>query len=85
MVSKLSRLPALKTALESDVIKNDPLLSGSAEQMTYGSPMPVVLEMRCNWDSLKPEMQAVLADQESAEDAAAKAQSAAEKCVADLQ
>jgi len=85
MVSKLSRLPALKSALESDVIKNDPLLSGSAEQMTYGSPMPVVLEMRCNWDSLKPEMQAVLADTESAEDAAAKAQSAAEKCVADLQ
>jgi arabinogalactan oligomer / maltooligosaccharide transport system substrate-binding protein len=85
MVKKLSRLPALKTALASDLITKDPILSGSALQMTYGTPMPVVTEMRCNWDGMKPEMQAVLAQQETPAEAAPKMQAAAEKCVADLQ
>jgi len=85
MVKKLSRLPALKTALQNDLITKDPILSGSALQMTYGTPMPVVTEMRCNWDGMKPEMQAVLADQETPADAAPKMQAAAEKCVTDLE
>ena len=46
--------------------------------------MPVVLEMRCNWDSMKPEMNAVLADQKSAEDAAEAMQQAADACVQGL-
>lgn len=85
MVKKLSRLPALKTALENDLITKDPILSGSAMQMSYGTPMPVVTEMRCNWDGMKPEMQAVLADQETPADAAPKMQAAADKCIADLE
>lgn len=85
MVKKLSRLPALESALQNDLITKDPILAGSAEQMQYGTPMPVVVEMRCIWDSAKPEMQAVLADQETAENAAPKMQSSAEKCIADLQ
>lgn len=85
MYKTLARLPGLKTALASEEIANDPLLAGSAEQMTYGTPMPTVLEMRCNWDSMKPEMQAVLADQKSAEDAALAMQTAADACVAALE
>jgi arabinogalactan oligomer/maltooligosaccharide transport system substrate-binding protein len=85
MVRQLTRLPALKTALENDLITSDPILAGSAEQMTVGTPMPTVLEMRCNWDSMKPEMQAVLADTKSPEDAAAAMESAAEACVTTLE
>jgi arabinogalactan oligomer/maltooligosaccharide transport system substrate-binding protein len=84
MVTTLTRLPALKVALANDMITSDPILAGSAEQMTVGTPMPTVLEMRCNWDAMKPEMQAVLADQESAEDAAAAMQSAADTCITTL-
>jgi arabinogalactan oligomer/maltooligosaccharide transport system substrate-binding protein len=47
--------------------------------------MPTVVEMRCIWDSLKPEMQAVFADTESAQDAATKAQSAATTCISQLE
>ena len=84
MVTTLTRLPALKVALANEMITSDPILAGSAEQMTVGTPMPTVLEMRCNWDAMKPEMQAVLADQESAEDAAAAMQSAADTCITTL-
>ncbi|MBA4420231.1 MAG: sugar ABC transporter substrate-binding protein [Anaerolinea sp.] len=85
MVAKLNRLPALKTALASELITGDPILAGSAAQMSYGTPMPIVLEMRCNWDSMKPEMIAVLADQKTAEDAAVKMQEAADACMLTLE
>jgi len=84
MIATLSRLPALKEALGSELIQNDPILKGSAAQMQNGTPMPVVLEMRCNWDAMKPEMNAVLADQKSAEDAAEAMQQAADACVQGL-
>ena len=53
--------------------------------MVVGAPMPTVTEMRCNWDSMKPEMQAVLADSKTPEDAAAAMQAAAETCITSLQ
>jgi arabinogalactan oligomer/maltooligosaccharide transport system substrate-binding protein len=85
MVEKLQRLPALKTALDDPLITGDPLLKGSADQMVVGTPMPTVVEMRCNWDGMKPEMQAVLADTKSPEDAAAAMQAAAEACIATME
>ncbi len=84
-VTLLKRLPALKEALDDPLITGDPLLKGSADQMVVGTPMPTVLEMRCNWDAMKPEMQAVLADTRSAEDAAAAMQAAAEACIEALE
>jgi arabinogalactan oligomer/maltooligosaccharide transport system substrate-binding protein len=85
MVRTLNRLPALKAALDESVVKNDPILKGSADQMVVGTPMPTVLEMRCNWDSMKPEMQAVLNDTKSPAEAAAAMQRAAEACVKTLE
>ncbi len=85
MVSKLSRLPALTVALSDPLVADDPLLKGSADQMVVGTPQPTVVEMRCNWDSMKPEMQAVLADSKSPADAAAAMQSAADNCITTLQ
>lgn len=85
MVLKLNRLPALKVALDEPVVKSDLFLEGSADQMVVGTPMPTVLEMRCNWDSMKPEMQAVLSDTKSPAEAAAAMQRAAEACVKTLE
>jgi len=85
MVELLSRLPALAEALDDPMITDDPILKGSADQMVVGTPMPTVLEMRCNWDGMKPEMQAVLADSKSPEDAAAAMQTAAESCIGALE
>lgn len=84
LIETLSRLPALKEALASEKIENDPILKGSAAQMQNGTPMPAVMEMRCNWDSMKPEMNAVLADQKTPEEAAEAMQKAAEACIKGL-
>lgn len=85
IVVKLTRLPANKEALANEVVTSDPILAASAEAMTYGTGMPNALEMRCNWDAMKPPMQAVLADTMTPEDAAAEMQSAAEACIAALE
>jgi arabinogalactan oligomer/maltooligosaccharide transport system substrate-binding protein len=77
MVDRLSRLPALKTAISDESITSNALLKGSADQMVVGTPMPTVLEMRAVWDAMKPEMAAVLAGSKTAEAAAAAMQSAA--------
>jgi arabinogalactan oligomer/maltooligosaccharide transport system substrate-binding protein len=81
----MNRLPGLKAALDDPLITNSSILKGSADQMVVGVPMPTVSEMRCNWDAMKPEMQAVLADTKSPEDAAAAMQAAAETCVESLE
>jgi arabinogalactan oligomer/maltooligosaccharide transport system substrate-binding protein len=84
-IAKLNRLPGLEVALDDPLIANSPTLKGSSDQMVVGTPMPTVSEMRCNWDSMKPEMQAVLADTKSPEDAAAAMQEAAEACIEKLE
>jgi arabinogalactan oligomer/maltooligosaccharide transport system substrate-binding protein len=85
MVKRLSRLPALKTALADEDITRDPLLKGSSDQMVVGTPMPTVLEMRAVWDAMKPEMAAVLAGSKSAAQAAAAMQAAAVAGIKKLQ
>lgn len=85
MVEKLNRLPGLLEALDIPQLSEDPLLKASADQMVVGVGMPAVLEMRCNWDAMKPEMQAVLADTKSPEDAASAMQSAADACIKTLE
>jgi arabinogalactan oligomer/maltooligosaccharide transport system substrate-binding protein len=77
LVKTLSRLPALKKALDDEYVKSDPILQGSAAQMALGTPMPSVIEMRANWDAMKPEMNAVFAGTKSAADAAKAMQDAA--------
>lgn len=84
-LEELKRLPGKTALLDNDAITSDPVLAGSAADLANGTPMPVVLEMRCNWDSMKPELQAVLADTKDPATAAADMQAAAEACVTDLE
>jgi arabinogalactan oligomer/maltooligosaccharide transport system substrate-binding protein len=80
----LKRLPALQSALTSDTVTKDPILSGAANALPQGAGMPAQAEMRCNWDAMKPQMQAVLAGTSSPEDAAKEMQASADTCVKDL-
>ncbi len=77
MVNTLKRLPGLKKALEDKVITSDPILKGSSEQMAKGTPMPTVVEMRANWDAMKPEQNKVLAGSVTPAEAAKNMQAAA--------
>ena len=83
-VKKFARLPALKEALDDPIITQDPILKGSADQMVVGVPMPTVPEMRCVWDAIRPNQEAVMADAATPEDAAKAIQEAAEKCIAEM-
>ncbi len=85
LIETLSRLPVLKEALASDRVQEDPILKGSADQMEKGTPMPVVMEMRCNWDAMKPEQNAVMAGKKSPEDAAMAMQKSADACIKTLE
>ncbi len=80
-----SRLPALAEALADEAVTSSDILSGSAEQMAAGTGMPPQAEMRCVWDSLRPNLEAVMGDAATPEEAAAAAQTAADQCVADLE
>jgi arabinogalactan oligomer/maltooligosaccharide transport system substrate-binding protein len=71
--------PTNKKALESDVVKNDPMLKDSAAQLSVGTPMPIVPQMRHIWDAWKPQWQLVLAGQAKPADAAKAAQADAAK------
>ncbi|MFP4483786.1 MAG: extracellular solute-binding protein [Spirochaetaceae bacterium] len=85
MVETLSRLPARREALSAEEVTSDELLAASAQQMEVGTPMPSAVEMRAIWDAIKPEMNAVLADNKSPEAAAEAMQKAAEQGIQDLQ
>jgi arabinogalactan oligomer/maltooligosaccharide transport system substrate-binding protein len=84
-VAELNRLPSSLSALQDSSITSDPILSGSAAQLATGTPMPTVVEMRANWDAMKPEMNAVLAGSKTPEQAAADMQVAAENAIEALQ
>lgn len=85
MFEDFSRLPALLSVLDSDVVAADPILAGSSAQLAQGTPMPSVAEMRANWDAMKPEQIAVLAGTKTPEEAAVAMQAAAEAGVQMMQ
>lgn len=78
IANTLNRLPARLSAQSAESITSDPILVESAKALTYGTPMPAVVEMRAVWDAMKPEMSAVLSGSKTPDDAAAAMQSAAE-------
>jgi arabinogalactan oligomer/maltooligosaccharide transport system substrate-binding protein len=80
----LNRLPALTEASTDPVVSGNALLKGSFDQMSVGRPMPVVPEMRCAWDAIRPNLEAVMGDKAKPADAAKSMQSAADDCIAKL-
>ncbi len=81
----LTRLPALTEASTDPVVAGNAILKGSFDQMSVGRPMPVVPEMRCAWDAIRPNQEAVMADKAKPADAVKSMQSAAEDCIKKLQ
>ena len=85
LVTELNRLPARREAWDVPPVANDPVLRGSAAQMVVGRPAPTAGQMRCNWEAMRPEMQAVLTGNKGPEQAAADMQQAAEICIENLE
>ena len=80
---EFSRLPSLKSLADAEVIKSDPVLAGSMAQLANGKGSPAAPEMRCAWDAMRPNLEAVMSNSVTPADAAAAMQAEAEKCVAE--
>lgn len=67
-------LPTTQTALASEDVKSNPILSGLAAQLAVAKPLPPVIEMRAIWDAILPNLQAVTANEMKPQEAAKKMQ-----------
>lgn len=72
-----SRLPAI----EGIDIGDNAILSASAEALQTGVGMPADPTLRCMWDSVRPNLEAVMSDSMTPADAATETQFAAEDCL----
>lgn len=79
------RLPGVLAAFADPSIAEDRLVGESAAALSTGVPQPVNVEMRCIFDAITQEYQAVMSGSETPTDAGANAQAFAETCIADLQ
>jgi arabinogalactan oligomer/maltooligosaccharide transport system substrate-binding protein len=74
-----NNLPAIE-AVTVDAEEN-PALAEAAAILETGVGMPANSDLRCMWDSVRPNLEAVMSDSMSAADAAAESQIAAEICL----
>ena len=79
------RLPGYLPAFDDPAVMADPIIAESAAALATGVPQPIVTEMRCLFDAVKQEYQAVMNGSEDATTAAANAQDFAEQCIADFE
>jgi maltose-binding protein MalE len=79
------RLPGYLPAFDDPAVLEDPLIAESAAALATGVPQPIVVEMRCLFDAVKQEYQAVMNASETPEEAATNAQDFAETCIEELQ
>lgn len=78
-----SRLPAI-AEVEVNAEEN-PVLAASAAALESGQGMPADASLRCMWDSVRPNLEGVMSNSVTPEDAAAEAQISAEDCLASLE
>jgi maltose-binding protein MalE len=78
------RLPGYLPAFDDPAFSEDPLTAQSAAALSTGVAQPVNVEMRCLFDGVKQEYQAVMNGSEDAATAAKNAQDFAETCIQDL-
>ncbi|MBL8160451.1 MAG: extracellular solute-binding protein [Anaerolineae bacterium] len=77
-----SRLPAIAEVTVD--AESNPILAASAAALQTGIGMPADPTLRCMWDSVRPNLEGVMSNSVTPEDAAAEAQIAAEDCLSAL-
>lgn len=80
-LERFKRLPSNKVVAENPLIAQDPILAGSMAQLSKGKGMPAAPQMRCAWDSMRPNQEAVMAGTATAAEAAASMQRECDACV----
>ncbi len=83
MARRLSTTPVDKSVLASPVMRENPALAASMEQIQHGRPMPIMPQMRAIWEGMRGPYQLVMNGSISAREAARRMQQEAEKNIAD--
>ena len=84
MTEAVKTFPTRLKAMESQVVAEDSILVNSRRQIEVGTMMPIVPELRAIWDSMRPNYQAVLNSQKTAEVAARDMQSLSERRIREM-
>ncbi|MCX8059398.1 MAG: extracellular solute-binding protein [Spirochaetes bacterium] len=82
--TKLNILPANKKYFGEMEAGASAVIKGSMEQLSYGTPMPTIPEMRAVWDAIRPNLEAVLNGSKTPEQAAADMQKEASEKIAKM-
>lgn len=80
----VSEIPTNLEAQKDPYVTGDPDLKAFYDQMSVGTPMPIIPEMRCVWDGFRPSLEAVMGGKQKPADAAAAAQTKAEELLKDM-
>jgi len=83
MAHELATTPVNRSVLASPVIRENPALVASMEQIEHGRPMPIVPQMRQIWEGMRGPYQLVMSGAITAQEAARRMQREAEKNIAD--
>jgi maltose-binding protein MalE len=70
LAQETKRLPSLAALTDASFVRNDPLLAASKTGLVHSQPMPMAVQMRAVWDAIRPQLQMVLAGNQSPEAAA---------------
>lgn len=83
-LSQMGRWPSRKDTAQSDLVTSDPLLAGIMAQLRVARGVPPALEMACAWQGINARLEATMAGQLSADDAAPQMQAQAEACIQEM-
>jgi arabinogalactan oligomer/maltooligosaccharide transport system substrate-binding protein len=82
--SKAGRLPSSKEAARSEVITQDPITSGSVDQLSKGRGLQSVPEMYCAWGAMRAPLAGVMDGTMNPTMASQAMQDEAERCIEEL-
>jgi len=82
--SRAGRLPSNKEAARSEVITQDPIKSGSVDQLSKGRGLQSVPEMYCAWGAMRAPLASVMDGTMTPTAASQAMQDEAERCIADM-
>ncbi len=83
-LAKTKRLPSFKAVAGSDLITEDPILTGAMTQLRVARGVPPALDMACVWSGIDAHLVEVMAGARTPENAAAAMQADAEACIEDM-
>ncbi len=83
-LGQMSRLPSHKDIARSELVTEDPQLSGIVAQLSVTRGVPPALEMACAWQGIGAKLSTTMSGQLSPDDAAPQMQAQAEACIEEM-